>query len=108
MLVCLVDVFTGVADVSVGCEDFIAYDVEFLSLFMDDGACLGHYVMDVHDAFGYCFDLVVFLLHKTSFHLKLHLQILLLVKRILMSLVTTSMSKFIPCASSVFLSFFIL
>ena len=108
MLVCLVDVFTGIADVSVGCEDFVAYDVEFFSLFVDDGACFGHYVMDVHDAFRYCFDLVIFLLHKTSFHLKLDLQILLLVKRILMSLITTSMSKFIPCASCVFISLLIL
>lgn len=108
MLVCLVDVFTGIADVSVGCEDFVAYDVEFFSLFVDDGACFGHYVMDVHDAFRYCFDLVIFLLHKTSFHLKLDLQILLLVKRILMSLITTTMSKFVPCATCILILLLIL
>ncbi len=57
--------------------------------------------MDVHYALGYRFDLAVLLLHETPLHLELDLQILLLVKRILMGLVATAMSKFIPCTACI-------
>ena len=77
-------------------------------MLVDDGTCFSHYVMDIHYAFCYGFYLVVFLLHETSLHFELDLQILFLVKRILMSLITTTMSKFIPCTACMFIFLLIL
>lgn len=108
MLVCLDDVFTGIVDVSVGREDLIADYIQFFTVLVNDCACFIHYVMDVHNTFGYFLDLVVFLLHEASLHFELDLQILFFVKRILMSLITTTMSKFVPCATCILILLLIL
>lgn len=107
MLVCFDDIFTGVMNVSIGGEDLITDYVKLFSLLMDNRACFVHYVMDVHYTFCYGFYLVIFLLHKTSLHFELDLQILLLIKRILMSFVTM-MSNFIPWISWIPICFLIL
>ena len=108
MLICLDYVFAGIMDVSVGGEDLIANYVQFFSVLMNYCARFSHNVVDVHYTFGYGFDLVVFLVHETSLHFELDLQILFLVKRILMSLITATMSNFIPCATCMLLFLLIL